>query len=80
MTQEGIYIELSILNFFGPVCEQTLGLIKIHQTPVWYEPITLHPKKRKAKRKEEINTLTYEKLEGRKERGRGEKENENGSD
>ena len=39
--KEGWYIEFFILNFFGPVCEQTLGLIKIHQTPVGNEAITL---------------------------------------
>lgn len=47
--KEEWYIEFFVLNFFGPVCEQTLGLIKIHQTPVGNEAITLEKKKNKNK-------------------------------
>lgn len=47
MKNDETYIKVGIENFLGGGCQQTVGLIKIHQAPIRYEPVSLHkiPKK-----------------------------------
>jgi hypothetical protein len=35
------YTEIGIMHVFGFVRQQTVGLIKIHRTPVWYKLVPL---------------------------------------
>jgi hypothetical protein len=36
------YIKIGIEKFLGGACQQSVGLIEIHQTPIRYKPVSLH--------------------------------------